>query len=178
MYDQTISDADIAIVGMSSRFPGSKNTDEFWRNLRDGVECISEISDDQLRTELLKSLGYIPEAILARWLNDPNYIKLAAGLEDIDLFDAAFFGFNPTEAAWLDPQQRMFLECAWEALEDAAYDPDTYMGLIGVYTFLYVTLRQQDYALLMGTVALFILLAVVMWVTRKIDWYARDTENA
>lgn len=49
-------------------------------------------------------------------------------------------------------------------------------GLIGVYTFLYITLRQQDYALLMGTVALFVLLAVVMWVTRKVDWYARDTE--
>ena len=49
-------------------------------------------------------------------------------------------------------------------------------GLLGVYTFLYVTLRQQDYALLMGTVALFVLLGIVMWVTRKVDWYARDTD--
>src|SRR5205809_1305265 len=110
MYDQTISDTDVAIIGMSSRFPSSKNTDEFWRNLHDGVECISKISDDQLRAELLKSLGYIPEASLARWLGDPNYIRAGAGLEDIDLFDAAFFGYNPTEAELLDPQQRIFLE--------------------------------------------------------------------
>lgn len=133
MHDQTISDTDIAIVGMSSRLPGSKNTTELWRTLHDGVECISEISDDQLRADLLKSLGYIPEVTLARWLNNPDYIKKAAGLEDIDLFDAVFFGYNPTEAELLDPQQRIFLECAWEALEDAAYDAETYRGLIGVY---------------------------------------------
>lgn len=133
MYDQTVSDTDIAIIGMSSRLPGSKNTEALWQNLRDGVECIAEISPEQLRAALLQSLGYIPETVLARWLNDHNYVGAAAGLEDIDLFDAAFFGYNPTEAELLDPQQRIFLECAWAALEDAAYDPETYKGLIGVY---------------------------------------------
>ena len=133
MHDLTVSDTDIAIIGMSSRLPGSKNTHELWRNLQDGKECISQISADQLRKGLLKSLGYIPETDLAQWLNDPNYISAAAVLEDIDLFDARFFGYNSTEAALIDPQQRIFLECAWEALEDAAYDPETYRGLIGVY---------------------------------------------
>ncbi len=133
MYDHTISETDIAIVGMSSRFPGSKNTNELWRNLRDGVECITAISDDQLQRALLKSLGSIPQSALARWLNSPHYIRAGAVLEDIDLFDASFFDYNPTEAALMDPQQRIFLECAWEALEDAAYSTQTYQGLIGIY---------------------------------------------
>src|SRR5438034_6495920 len=127
------SDTDIAIIGMSSRLPCSKNTHEFWQNLQEGKECISQISDDQLRAALLKSRGYIPEADLAHWLNDPSYVRTAAGLEDIDLFAATFFGYTPTEAELIDPQQRIFLECAWEALEDAAYDPENYGGLIGVY---------------------------------------------
>ncbi len=133
MHNESISDTDIAIIGMSCRFPGAKTVEEFWRNLRDGVESILPVSQDQIRATLLNALGYIPEDTLAQWLNDPNYIGAAASLEDIDLFDAAFFGYNSTEAELLDPQQRIFLECAWEALEDAGYASEAYRGLVGVY---------------------------------------------
>ncbi|MCL1472482.1 type I polyketide synthase [Argonema antarcticum] len=113
----------IAIIGMAGRFPGAKNVDEFWRNIRDGIESISFFSEEEL-----KSLG-IDESVL----RDPRYVKAKAVLDDIELFDAAFFGFNPREAEITDPQHRFFLESAWEALENAGYNPETYAGPIGVY---------------------------------------------
>jgi acyl transferase domain-containing protein/NADP-dependent 3-hydroxy acid dehydrogenase YdfG/acyl carrier protein len=116
-------DNDIAIVGMSGRFPGAKNINEFWQNLRDGVESISFFTDEELR------LAGIDDETLS----EPGYVKAAGTLDGIELFDASFFGFNPREAEVLDPQQRIFLECAWESLEHAGYDPETYPGLIGVY---------------------------------------------
>lgn len=114
---------DIAIIGMSGRFPGAPNVAQFWINLRDGVESISTFTDAEL-----KAAGVEPAVF-----QQPDYIKAGGVLSDIELFDAAFFGFNPKEAETLDPQQRIFLESAWEALEDAGYDPDGYDGLIGVY---------------------------------------------
>ncbi|MGI2902872.1 aminotransferase class III-fold pyridoxal phosphate-dependent enzyme [Tolypothrix sp. VBCCA 56010] len=114
---------EIAIVGMTGRFPGAKNIEQFWQNLRDGVESISFFSDQ----ELLSS-GIDP----AR-LSQPQYVKAGAVLEDIELFDASFFDFSPKEAQITDPQHRLFLECAWEALEGAGYDSQTYAGRIGVY---------------------------------------------
>ena len=113
----------IAIVGMTGRFPGAKNIDEFWDNLRNGVESIGFFNDE----ELLNS-GIEPEE-----LKKPNYVKAGATLEDIDLFDAAFFGFSPREAEMTDPQHRLFLECAWEALENAGYNSETYSGRIGAF---------------------------------------------
>lgn len=113
----------IAIVGMAGRFPGAKNVDEFWENLRDGVESISFFSEQEL-----ESFG-IDESVL----RDPRYVKARAVLEDIELFDASFFGFNPREAEITDPQHRFFLESAWEALESAGYNSETYEGSIGVY---------------------------------------------
>jgi amino acid adenylation domain-containing protein/non-ribosomal peptide synthase protein (TIGR01720 family) len=113
----------IAIVGMSGRFPGARNIAEFWENLRNGVESISFFSEQELRNE------GIDKAVLS----NPNYVRAKGVLEGIDLFDAAFFGFSPREAEIMDPQQRLFLECAWEALEDAGYNADAYPGLIGVY---------------------------------------------
>ncbi len=114
---------DIAIVGMAGRFPGARDLDEFWRNLRDGVESISFFS----RREL-EAAGIDPDL-----LSQPNYVPAAGVLEDVDLFDAPFFGFNAREAEITDPQQRVFLECAWEALEDAGYDSEKYDGSIGVF---------------------------------------------
>lgn len=114
---------EIAIIGMAGRFPGAKSIDEFWHNLRDGVESISFFTDEDL-----VSSGIDPSV-----LKDPNYVKAKAVLEDIELFDASFFGFNPREAEIADPQHRLFLECAWKALEDAGYDSETYKGRIGVY---------------------------------------------
>jgi len=113
----------IAVIGLAGRFPGARNIDEFWQNLATGRETISLFSDE----ELLAS-GVSP-ALLA----DPNYVKARGILGDADLFDAAFFGFSPKVAELMDPQHRLFLECAWEALEDAGYDSERYAGRIGVY---------------------------------------------
>jgi acyl transferase domain-containing protein/acyl carrier protein len=113
----------IAIVGMSGRFPGAKNLEEFWQNLENGVESVSFFKDDEL----------MQAGIEPNLLNHPNYVKAGAVLEDIDLFDADFFDFNPKEAQITDPQHRLFLECAWEALENAGYNPQKYPGKTGVY---------------------------------------------
>src|SRR5215212_4430763 len=114
---------EIAIIGMAGRFPQARTLDEFWQNLRDGKESISSFTDQEL-----ESLGVSPAVY-----NHPNYVRAGAVLENIDLFDARFFNYSPREAEIIDPQQRLFLECAWEALENAGYDTDTYKGAIGVY---------------------------------------------
>ncbi|MHC5744955.1 MAG: type I polyketide synthase [Nostoc sp.] len=114
---------DIAIVGMSGRLPGAKNIDDFWHNLQNGVESISFFSNHDL-----VDLNLEEEV-----LNESNYVKAAPVLEDIEYFDAKFFGCSPREAEVMDPQHRLFIECAWEALENAGYDPENYEGLIGVY---------------------------------------------
>ncbi|MCA1602817.1 MAG: type I polyketide synthase, partial [Acidobacteria bacterium] len=118
-----LDESAIAIIGMVCRFPKAKNVDEYWQKLRDGVELISFFSDQEL-----ESSGVDPAV-----LNDPNYVKAAAVLEDAEMFDASFFGYNPREAEIIDPQHRLFLECAWQALESAGYDSERYEGLIGVY---------------------------------------------
>jgi len=114
---------EVAVIGMACRFPGAENIDEFWINLQEGVESISFFHDLEL-----KSSGIDPALF-----NDPNYVRAGGILKDIEWFDASFFGYNPKEAELMDPQQRLFLECAWEALENAGYDSETYDGLIGVY---------------------------------------------
>ncbi len=131
--EDDIYDSDIAVIGMSGRFPGAKDIDEFWQNLCQGVEGITAISEEEIRQHLADSLGYVPEDVLAQWLQDPHYVKAGGGLAGIDLFDAEFFGYTSAEAELIDPQQRLFLECCWQALEDAGYDSETYKGLIGVY---------------------------------------------
>jgi acyl transferase domain-containing protein/long-subunit acyl-CoA synthetase (AMP-forming) len=113
----------IAIIGMAGRFPGAKSIDELWQNLRAGVESVTIFSEDELR-----AAGVSPSVF-----NSPNYIKAKPLLADMDLFDASFFGFNPREAEIMDPQHRLFLECASDVLENAGYDPDRYRGKIGVY---------------------------------------------
>ncbi len=113
----------IAIIGISGRFPGAKNVSGFWQNLCDGVESISTFTDEEL-----VGSGVSPE-----FLNNPDYLKFGTTLKDIDLFDASFFGFNPKEAEVTDPQHRLFLECAWEALENAGYSSQNNDNRIGVY---------------------------------------------
>ncbi|MGH9635334.1 MAG: beta-ketoacyl synthase N-terminal-like domain-containing protein, partial [Candidatus Angelobacter sp.] len=113
----------IAIVGMTGRFPQAPDLNQFWCNLRDGVEAVSFFSDAELQ-----AAGVAPSV-----LRNPNYVKAKAVLENADLFDASFFEFSPREAELTDPQIRVFLECAWEVLENAAYDPDRFPGLLGVY---------------------------------------------
>jgi natural product biosynthesis luciferase-like monooxygenase protein len=113
----------IAIVGLSGRFPGARDVAQLWENLRRGVESITFFSDEELL-----AAGVPPEILRA-----PGYVKARAVLDDIDRFDAGLFGYSPREAELLDPQQRLFLECAWEALERAGHDPARFEGLIGVY---------------------------------------------
>lgn len=113
----------IAIVGIAGRFPRASTIDVFWQNLQDGLECVSFFSDEEVEAS-----GVEPTLI-----NDPYYVKAAAILEDAEWFDASFFGFTPREAEIMDPQHRLVLECAWQALESAGYDPEKYKGSIGVY---------------------------------------------
>src|SRR6185436_15107840 len=113
----------IAIVALAGRFPQAENVEAFWRNLRAGHEAVTFFTDEELQA------AGVPEAML----KNPNYVKAAIQLDGRDLFDAAFFGFTPREAQLMDPQQRLFLECAWEALERAGYNPATYSGAIGVF---------------------------------------------
>jgi len=112
----------IAIIGMAGRFPGAANLVEFWRNLCAGVESITRFSDAELE-----------DSFSAEVRSAPNFVRARPILENVDQFDAPFFAMHAREAELTDPQHRLFLECSWEALEDAGYDPATYKGAIGVF---------------------------------------------
>ncbi|MGH8602857.1 MAG: type I polyketide synthase, partial [Gammaproteobacteria bacterium] len=113
----------IAIIGIAGRFPGAGSTHQFWRNLEQGTESVTFLSEEELKT------AHVGDEVL----NSANYVKASTLLENVDRFDAAFFGITQREAMVLDPQHRFFLECSWEAFENAGYVPDRYPGLIGVY---------------------------------------------
>ncbi len=114
---------EIAVIGMSGKFPGANNLEVFWNNLKNGVETISRFTPEELR-----ECGVSDEE-----LNNPNYVRAFGILTDKGNFDSAFFGYSPKEAETMDPMARLFHECAWEALEDAGYDPIEYNGAIGLY---------------------------------------------
>ena len=116
-------DSQVAVIAVSGRFPKSKNLEHWWQNLHDGVELVSFFAEEEL----------IAAGIDAALLNNPHYVRAKATLDDVASFDAAFFGFSPREAEITDPQQRIFLECAHQALENAGYLPDSFRGRIGVY---------------------------------------------
>ncbi|MGQ0841558.1 SDR family NAD(P)-dependent oxidoreductase [Actinokineospora sp.] len=122
-YDLTDDDLSIAIIGMAGRFPGAADVATLSENIRGGVHTLTRFTDE----ELLES-GVDP-ALVA----DPNYVKDRPVLDDIKGFDADFFGYNPREAKLADPQQRVFLECAWEALELAGYATADDRGRVGVF---------------------------------------------
>jgi acyl transferase domain-containing protein len=113
----------IAIIGLSGRFPKSSTVEALWQNVAAGRELVTRFSDEELARE------GVPEALR----RSPDYVPARAVLDDAFLFDAGFFGFTPGEAKLTDPQHRLFLECAWEALEHAGYDPSRYPDYIGVY---------------------------------------------
>ena len=114
----------VAIVGIACRFPGAPDQATFWQNLCGGVESISALSDEEL----------LASGVPAEALSDPSYVKAASLLADIDQFDASFFEYSPQEARLMDPQQRMLLEVAWEAFEDAAQPVGGAARPIGVFT--------------------------------------------
>ena len=117
MVDDHVS-SEVAVIGFAGRFPGARNTDEFWRNLREGVESISFFTPEELGLEQFEA---------------PEYVPAKAIVSDVELFDANFFDYSPREAEMLDPQHRVMLECAVEAFEHAGYDPRRFKGRVGVY---------------------------------------------
>ena len=125
MVDESLESglSGIAIVGLAVRLPGASDLTAFWKNLREGVESIRFFTDREL-----SDAGVEPAQ-----LADPNYVKARGALDDVDLFDAAFFGFTPREAETMDPQHRLFLEEAWTALEHAGVNPAACDGAIGVF---------------------------------------------
>ncbi|HEY8981708.1 MAG TPA: SDR family NAD(P)-dependent oxidoreductase [Streptomyces sp.] len=112
----------VALVGMAGRFPGADDVRGLWVALRAGRCTVTEFDEAELRA------NGVPESLLA----DPAYVRAGSVIDGIDLFDAGFFGYTPREAQLLDPQQRLFLETCWHALEDAAVDPARYDGAVGV----------------------------------------------
>ncbi|MCK4763469.1 MAG: amino acid adenylation domain-containing protein, partial [Candidatus Aminicenantes bacterium] len=114
---------EIAVIGMAGIFPGSRNIDEFWQNLKNGVEGIAFFSEKELEAE----------GIDTETLKNPNYIKAKGIAADAEYFDSSFFGYTPMEAQLMDPQIRIFTQCVWHALEDAGYDPFSYNRRIGLY---------------------------------------------
>jgi acyl transferase domain-containing protein len=117
------SGAEIAVIGMAGRFPGANGVDALWENLRRGVESVTPISLEEWAADA---------NIDPYFLDRPELVRMRPLIEGVALFDAAFFGYSPREAQILDPQQRLFLECSWEALENAGYDSERFPGSIGV----------------------------------------------
>lgn len=115
-------DRDIAIIGMAARLPGAATARAYWENLVNERESIEWFAREELS-------AWVP----ASERDDPNYVAARGLIGDVSLFDADFFGITPSEAAMIDPQQRLFLEECWHALEDSGYVPEKYAGRIGVY---------------------------------------------
>ncbi|HZI11901.1 MAG TPA: polyketide synthase, partial [Myxococcus sp.] len=114
----------IAIIGMSGRFPGARTLEDFWRNLRGGVESISRFSPEELERP--------PGALGTRW-EHPSLVPAGGVLDGIEGFDHGFFDIPLRDAQRMDPQQRLFLQCAWSALEDAGHVPERFAGRICLY---------------------------------------------
>src|SRR6266849_516618 len=113
----------IAVIGMAGRFPRAADVDSFWALLCAGREGLSRVSAAELRAA----------GVSQAFLSDPCYVPVNGVLADIERFDASFFNMNPLEASLTDPQHRLFLELAWQALEHSGHDPASYRGKVGVY---------------------------------------------
>ncbi|ORY03808.1 acetyl-CoA synthetase-like protein, partial [Basidiobolus meristosporus CBS 931.73] len=136
---QSIHLDEIAIIGISCRAPGADNHEQFWENLRNGEESISFYTNEELL-----AAGVSPAE-----LSNPNYVKALGAMnpESIQTFDADFFGMAPREVLVTDPQQRIFLECSWEALENAGYNSAGYTGKVGVYAGVGINHYLHNYIL-------------------------------
>ncbi len=117
------SEKDIAIVGKAIRVPGASTSEQFWKNLTNGVEATKHYTDEEL----------LARRVSQSTLADASYVKAGITLQDMDAFDPEFFGFSQKEAAILDPQHRQLYEVCWEALEGAGHPPEAFDGAIGVF---------------------------------------------
>ncbi len=118
-----INPNDIAIIGMSARFTGCDSVEQYWEALRDGIECLKRYTDEEL----------IEAGVNPIEIENPKYVKAGGPLNQMEYFDAGFFGFSPKDAGIMDPQHRHFYECSWEAFENAGYTPNTFEGAVGVF---------------------------------------------
>ncbi len=134
--EQPADENHIAVIGLAGRYPKSSNIDEFWSNLKNGVDCLEGVSDDEL-----EALG-IPSDVYS----DPRFVRRGTRLPFADCFDARFFGFTPRETEAMDPQCRIFLETCYEAIENAGYNPFSIEGQVGVFA----GSNPNDYASLVG----------------------------
>src|SRR6185503_17473307 len=123
----------IAVIGMSCRFPGAENIDEFWRMLSDGVDAVSEVPPDRWNVDDY----YDPDPDAP----GKSYARSAGFIKDVDRFDAEFFHISPREAIGMDPQHRLLLETSWEALEHAGQNPEK----VSVRTGVFVGITTNDY---------------------------------
>jgi phthiocerol/phenolphthiocerol synthesis type-I polyketide synthase E len=142
MKDREYTGYEIAVIGMSGRFPGAKDIQGYWQNLKNGITSMRILTDEELLSKGADS----------QLLSKAGYVKVSSMLDDIKLFDASFFGYTPREAALMDPQHRIFLECAWEALESAGYTSEKTDELISVFAsastntyLLYNLLSNQEF---------------------------------
>ncbi|GAB3264619.1 hypothetical protein GCM10027347_31790 [Larkinella harenae] len=117
-----IGNQEIAVIGMAGRFPGADSIDAFWNILKNGRETTHFFTEEELDQSIPNGLRH-----------DPDYVKARGIINNAAEFDPAFFSINPRLAELMDPQHRIFLEIAWEALESAGYEPQTYDGSIGVF---------------------------------------------
>lgn len=128
---------EVAVIGLAGRFPQAQNVAEFWQNIRNGIDCITFFTDDEL----------LEQGVSSELLKQPNYVKAKGCMENIENFDAHFFGYTPDEASVLDPQMRIFHEVSYEALEDSGYHPDNQNVPIGVYAGCATNLGWMSYFL-------------------------------
>lgn len=144
--DHEVRDDDVAVIGIAARVPGATNLDEFWANLCAGEESLTYFTDEELRSA----------GVTEAELGDPRLVRVRPILADVADFDPKFFAYAPSEARSIDPQQRLFLECAWEAVESSGYDLQRYDGSVGVFggsagSTYYRANLSTDYGNLNGT---------------------------
>jgi acyl transferase domain-containing protein len=134
MLEQPIRDHDIAVIAMAGRFPGASDVDGLWKNLDNGVESFAEITKDDIAQA--GRHGYLA--------HHPDYVWRRPVLDDIRGFDASLFGFSPREAMITDPQNRIFLECAYEVLERAGYGRPGARGRVGIFAGNNISMYLQE----------------------------------
>ncbi|MBA4058242.1 MAG: polyketide synthase, partial [Marivirga sp.] len=127
---------DVAIIGVAGQFPGARNINEFWTNIRDGIQSISFFTNEEL----------IDEGIPEDLINSASYVKANAYLKDKHYFDSAFFDYLPDEGKIMDPQLRLFHQNCWHALEDAGYGKRTLQSKIGLFAGGFINNSWMNYA--------------------------------
>ncbi|RBL89850.1 SDR family NAD(P)-dependent oxidoreductase [Chitinophaga flava] len=148
--EKTKSDAveisgDVAIIGLSGRYPGARNVNEFWENLKAGKDCITEIPPDRwdINNFYSEEKGKIGN----------SYSKWGGFIDGVDQFDPLFFNISPREAELMDPQERLFLQTVWETVEDAGYTREMLQGShsskteLGGRVGVYVGVMYEEYQL-------------------------------